>query len=343
MMADIVHLHACLNTMLKEFGNAWPNFVVRSKVWQLPLLAEQKAADHIEAQALEGCAAIDAAIQAMSMFERMPDQAPGTVMRLPGYFALSESVLHWVKEINQLKDQLMVAIERTRVEMNLAPSARSKILRQALGGQMSMKQLLRHIQAFDICPRLIVFTWAGHTTGGERVAVGKVRELLGKTAKQQAMKEGVEVDQTQAGAELRRIVNLADQASLIKYKKVAPHPRAMVYFSENSRYDAMIHSNLPMFVLAGDYPTDVHELRNFDRHARQAQRPDKKTRIEVIPRMSLYLNPDDLVGQRKADVQVSKSSSVSSTYSAGGQRKILKETPDTVQLDLNFVLPDDQS
>jgi len=341
MMTDIVHLHACLNATLKEFGNVWPNFVVRSKAWQLPLLAEQKATDHIEARALEGCAAIDAAIQAMSMFERMPDQAPGTVMRLPGYFALSESVLHWVKEINQLKDQLMMAIERTRVEMNLAPSARSKILRQALGGQMSMKQLLRHIQAFDICPRLIVFTWAGHTTGGERVAVGKVRELLGKTAKQQAMKEGVEVDQTLAGAELRRIVNLADQASLIKYKKVAPHPRAMVYFSDNSRYDAMTHSNLPMFVLAGDHPTDIHELRDFNRHTRQAQRPDKKTRIEVIPRMNLYLNPDDLVGQRKAEVQISKPSSVSSTYAAGSQRKKIIETPDTPQLDLNFSLLDD--
>lgn len=341
MMADIVHLHACLNATLKEFGSAWPNFVVRSKVWQLPLLAEQKAADHIEARALEGCAAIDAAIQAMSMFERMPDQAPGTVMRLPGYFALSESVLHWVKEINQLKDQLMMAIERTRIEMNLAPSARSKILRLALGGQMSMKQLLRHIQAFDICPRLIVFTWAGHTTGGERVAVGKVRELLGKTAKQQAMKEGVEVDQTLAGAELRRIINLADQASLIKYKKVAPHPRAMVYFSDNSRYDAMTHSNLPMFVLAGDHPSDIHELRDFNRHTRQAQRPDKKTRIEVIPRMNLYLNPDDLVGQRKAEVQISKPSSVSSTYAAGSQRKKIIETPDTPQLDLNFSLLDD--
>lgn len=341
MMTDIVHLHACLNATLKEFGNAWPNFVVRSKVWQLPLLAEQKAADHIEARSLEGCAAIDAAIQAMSMFERMPDQAPGTVMRLPGYFALSESVLHWVKEINQLKDQLMMAIERTRVEMNLAPSARSKILRQALGGQMSMKQLLRHIQAFDICPRLIVFTWAGHTTGGERVAVGKVRELLGKTAKQQAMKEGIDVDQTLAGAELRRIVNLADQASLIKYKKVAPHPRAMVYFSDNSRYDAMTHSNLPMFVLAGDHPTDIHELRDFNRHTRQAQRPDKKTRIEVIPRMNLYLNPDDLVGQRKAEVQISNPSSVSSTYAAGSQRIKIIETPDTPQLDFNFFLPDD--
>jgi hypothetical protein len=341
MIAEIVCAHSLLIATLKEFGNEWPNFVVHSKVWQLPLLTEQKATDHIEARALEGSAAIGAALQAMSMFERMPDQAPGTVMRLPGYFAISESVLHWVREINLLKDQLMMEIEKTRVELNLAPSARSKILRQALGGQMSMKQLLRHIQAFDICPRLIVFTWAGHTTGGERVAVGKVRELLGKAAKQQAMREGIEADQTLAGAELRRIVNLADQASLIKYKKVAPHPRAMVYFSENSRYDAMIHSNLPMFVLAGDHPSDVHELRDFDRHARQAQRPDKKTRIEVIPRMSLYLNPDDLVGQRKADVQVSKPSSVSSTYSAGGQRKIHIETPDAAQQDLNFLRPDD--
>ncbi len=192
MIADIVNLHASLKATLKEFGNVWPNFVVSSKVWQLPLLAEQKATDHIGARALEGCAAIEAALQAMSMFERMDSQAPGTVMRLPGYFALSESVLHWVREINQLKDQLMLEIEKTRVELNLAPSARSKILRQALGGQMSMKQLLRHIQAFDICPRLIIFTWAGHTTGGERVAVGKVRELLGKTAKQQAMKEVIE-------------------------------------------------------------------------------------------------------------------------------------------------------
>ncbi|VVQ16298.1 hypothetical protein PS918_05965 [Pseudomonas fluorescens] len=341
MISDIVLSHASLTDALKEFGGVWPNFVVHSKVWQLPLLVEQKATDHIEARALEGSAAVNAALHAMSMFERMPDQAPGTVMRLPGYFALSESVLHWVKEINQLKDQLMMELEKTRIELNLAPSARSKILRQALGGQISMKQLQRHIQAFDICPRMIVFTWAGHTTGGERVAVGKVRELLGKTAKQQAMKEGIEVDQTLAGAELRRIVNLADQASLIKYKKVAPHPRAMVYFSENSRYDAMIHSNLPMFVLAGDRPIDVHELRDFDRHARQAQRPDIKQRIEVIPRMSLYLNPDDLVGQRKPDVPVTNSSSVSSTYSAGGQRKILTEAPDATQLDLNFLQPDD--
>uniref|UniRef100_UPI00240490A0 DNA replication terminus site-binding protein n=1 Tax=Pseudomonas viridiflava TaxID=33069 RepID=UPI00240490A0 len=134
-------------------------------------------------------------------------------------------------------------------------------------------------------------------------------------------KDRVASEQTSAGAELRRIVNLSDQASLIKYKKVAPHPRAMVYFSASSRYDAMIHSNLPMFVLAGEEPIDVHELRHFNRHTRQAERPDKKPRIEVIPRMNLFLNPDDLVGQRKSAAVVSKPSAVASTYSDRNQNK----------------------
>lgn len=337
MLTDITAIHAQLVSRLHAFNQMWPEWVVSAQVWQLPLLAEQKAPDLIEAHPLEGAAAIEATVRAMTQFERVPGQAPGTVMRLPGYFALNRSVLPWVQEINQLKDVLMGAIERTRIKLNLAPTARSKILRQALGAQFSMKQLARHTQVFDICPRLIVFTWAGHTTGGERVAVGKVRELLSKAAEQQSAKESIDIGQTLAGAELRRIVNLADQASLIKYKKVAPHPRAMVYFSASSRYDAMIHSNLPMFVLAGEDPTAVHELRHFDRHARQTERPDKKSRIEVISRMNLYLNPDDLVGQRKAIVPVSKPSDVASTYSGNAHKNPVRARPvEDAQLGLNL-------
>ena len=337
MLTDITAIHAQLVSKLHVFNQMWPEWVVSAQVWQLPLLAEQKAPDLIEAQPLEGAAAIEATVRAMTQFERVPGQAPGTVMRLPGYFALNRSVLPWVQEINQLKDELMGAIEQTRIELNLAATARSKILRQALGAQFSMKQLARHTQVFDICPRLIVFTWAGHTTGGERVAVGKVRDLLSKAAEQQSAKESIDIGQTLAGAELRRIVNLADQASLIKYKKVAPHPRAMVYFSASSRYDAMIHNNLPMFVLAGEEPTTVHELRHFDRHARQAERPDKKSRIEVIPRMNLYLNPDDLVGQRKAIVPVSKPSDVASTYSRNAHKDPVEVRPvEAAQLGLNL-------
>jgi hypothetical protein len=343
MLTDITAAYALLVEHLEAFQLVWPRLVVSGKVWQLPVLAEQKAPDLIEVRALEGEAAIQATLRAMSTFEREPGQAPGTVMRLPGYFVMRESVLEPIREINLLKDQLLMAIEQTRIELNLAPTARSKILRQALGYQFSMKQLARHSQAFDVCPRLLVFTWAGHTTGGERIAVGKVREYLGKAAELQSAKEGVALEQTQAGAELRRIVNLSDQATLIKYKKVAPHPRAMVYFSGSSRYDAMIHSNLPMFVLAGDEPTVVHDLRDFDRHARQAERPDKKARIEVIPRMNLYLNPDDLVGQQPSIEPVSKPSNVESTYSQSSPRipVINKKKTNSAQLGLNLPGPED--
>ena len=315
MLVDIINAHHQLQAKLRAFSSVWPALVVTGKVWQLPLLTEQKAPDLIEASLLEGDAAIEATLRAMSTFELIPGQAPGTVIRLPGYFAVRESVLPWIKEINQLKDDVMMAIENTRLELNLAPTARSKILRQALGQQFNMKQLARHTQAFDACPRLIIFTWAGHTTGGERIEVGKVRQLLNRVAEQQSLKGSISLSETLAAAELQRIVNLSDQATLIKYKKVAPHPRAMVYFSESSRYDAMIHSNLPMFVLAGKNPITVHDLRDFNRHARQAERPDKKSRIEVIPRMSLFLNPDDLVGHKKSRVPLSKKSLIASTYS----------------------------
>ena len=334
MYSDIVTIHKLLCSKIQAFANIWPSLVVTGKVWRLPLLTEQKSLDYIEVEPLEGVEAINATLEAMSAFERAPGQAPGTVMRLPGYFAMRESVLPWIRDINQLKDELMAMIEQTRLELNLAPTARSKILRQALGHQFSMKQLGRHTQAFDACPRLIVFTWAGHTTGGERVEVGKVREQLIKAAEQQAQKDDLTEGETLAGAELRRIVNLSDQATLIKYKKVAPHPRAMTYFSASTRYDAMIHSNLPMFVLAGSEPIDIHELRNFDRHARQAERPDKKSRIEVIPRMNLYLNPDDLVGRKKSAQPASKPQSVASTYSVRSARPSATKTTD--QLGLEF-------
>lgn len=340
MYSEIVSIHQSLISKLGAFNQLWPSLVKTGKVWKLPLLAEQKAPDFIGVQPLEGAEAIQAAIQAMTAFERVPGQAPGTVMRLPGYFSMRESVLPWVQEINQLKDQLMAMIEKTRVELNLAPTARSKILRDALGHQYSMKQLGRHTHAFDACPRLIVFTWAGHTTGGERVEVGKVRELLSKAAEQQSEKDSVALGETLAGAELRRIVNLSDQATLIKYKKVAPHPRAMTYFSASTRYDAMIHSNLPMFVLAGAEPIEVHELRDFDRNKRQAERPDKKARIEVIPRMNLYLNPDDLVGSKKSAVPESKPSTVQSTYSSVAVKAAV--TPDAKGKDqLGLEFPDE--
>lgn len=288
MYDDIRNAHGQLRDALSRFNAEWPGQVVSGVVWRLPLLKEQKALDEIAVERLTGNEAVRAAQAALVAFERESGQAPGTVMRLPGYFEVHDTLLAQVQLINRLKDELVATVERTRLEMNLAKSARPRLLRAALGAGFSMMQVSRHIHAFDAAPRMLVFTWAGHTAGAERVLVKEVRELLSVRAEQQAAEARCAPQLTQAGIELKAIASLANDQVLHRYKKLAPHPRLMLWFGENTRYDAMIHANLPVFVRAGGEPK-VRELTDFDRNARQAERPDRKPRVPVIPRMNLYL------------------------------------------------------
>ncbi|MFD2408174.1 DNA replication terminus site-binding protein [Azorhizophilus paspali] len=289
MYEEIQGAFARLQSVLHAFNLSWPDHVVDGAVWRLPLLTEQRTPDTLQVKRLVGQTAVDATQIALAEFERDLGQVPGTVMRLPGYFVVSKSVLKQVRQINALKDDLAMAIERLRLELNLVPAARPPLMRRALGAKFSTKQLLRHIQCFDEAPRLITFTWAGHTTATGRISVAKVREKLQAGAEARASRESIRIEDTPEYQELRPLVNMADTEVLTERKSVAPHPRAMLWFTDSSRYDAMIHANLPMFVMAGENTFEVRELKNFDRNARQAKRPDEKRRIEVLPNRDLFL------------------------------------------------------
>ncbi|MFD1690634.1 DNA replication terminus site-binding protein [Azotobacter chroococcum] len=186
-------------------------------------------------------------------------------------------------------------------------------MRRALGAKFNTKQLLRHIQCFEGAPRLITFTWAGHTTATGRVSTAKVRETLQASVEARASREGLQIEETPEFLELRTLVNMADSEVLTERKSVAPHPRAMLWFTDSSRYDAMIHANLPMFVMAGENTFEVRELKNFDRNARQAKRPDEKRRIEVLPNRDLFLS-----SRRRETEEISpnkvEEANVASTY-----------------------------
>lgn len=290
MYVDIEGAYQALQDELAGFNRVWPDLVVQGSCWQLPLLTEQKTPKQIHVARLDGADAVAVAKGSFRAFERDLGQAAGTVMRVPGVFLLSASVLDQVRRINALKDDLAAAIEATRVELGQVPAARPTIMRRALGPNFNTKQLLRHIQAFEGVPRLVVFTWAGHTSGGERIPVAKIREQLQAKAELRADSDGVSVRDTAEYQELRALVNMADDECLLKHKSVAPHPRAMFYFTESTRYSAMIHANLPAFVLAGDEgSTIVRPLKDFDRDARGAKRPDEKTRQEAIPGKDLFV------------------------------------------------------
>lgn len=267
----------------------WPSKVINGVVWRLPLLTEQKTPDLIPVQRLEGEAAIRAAVEALLAFELDIGQAPGTVLRLPGYFVLEDSALEQVRAINERKEALKDAIETTRLELNMIKDARPRIMRRALGERFNTNQLLRKIHSFELPPRMLTFTWAGHTQGTERIPVAELREKLEAEAELRADRERVAIDSTPEWMELRALVHMDAGERLVQYKKVAPHPRAMLWFSGNSRYDAMIHANLPVFVVAGPSPLEVVELQSFNRAERTSTRTDKKVRDDAVPRLDIYL------------------------------------------------------
>lgn len=290
MYEEIQSTFARLRGALHDFNLIWPDHVVSGMVWRLPLLTEQRTPDTIQVERLVGQEAVAATQMALVEFERDIGQAAGTVMRLPGYFAVSKSLLERIRQINGLKDEVATAIEKLRIELNLVPAARPRLMRRALGAKFNTKQLLRHIQCFEGTPRLITFTWAGHTSATGKVSTAKVRETLQASAEARASREGLQLEETPEFLELRTLVNMADTEMLTQRKSVAPHPRAMLWFTEESRYDAMIHANLPLFIKAGGNGMEVRELKNFDRYARQAKRPDEKRRIEVLPNRDLFLS-----------------------------------------------------
>ncbi|SFL25495.1 DNA replication terminus site-binding protein [Azotobacter beijerinckii] len=315
MYEEIQGAFARLQTSLHSFNLAWPDHVVSGMVWRLPLLTEQRTPDTIQVERLLGQEAVDATRKALVEFERDLGQAAGTVMRLPGYFTVGESLLEQVRQINALKDELAATIEKLRLELNLVPAARPRLMRRALGAKFNTKQLLRHIQCFDGSPRLITFTWAGHTTATGRVSVDKVRETLLANAEARASREGLQLEETPEFLELRTLASMADTEVLAKRRPVAPHPRALLWFTDSSRYDAMVHANLPVFVRAGNLPSEVTELKNFDRNARQAKRFDQKRRIEVLPYRDLFLP-----GQKAKEPAPAVETDVASTYREAAHR-----------------------
>lgn len=283
MNDTIIAAYERLVATVKAFNERWPALVVDGVIWRIPLLTEQRTPSQINVQIVTGADAIKAAVEAFREFERDLGQAPGTVLRLPGYFVLSGSVLAEGRAVNRCKSELVDAIEAERVLRNVAVSRRSHIMRQALGQNFSLNQLKRAVQVFDAAPRQITFTWAGHTSGKERVTVAHARELLLVEAHERSIATGEPVESSPQWIDLHSIANMAETDLLDVPKQIAPHPRAMLWFSESSRYDAMLHANLPFFVLGGQSAARVVSLKNFDRDARSAKRLDIKQRTPALP------------------------------------------------------------
>ena len=86
MYERIQSAYQTLTAAITAFNRTWPPLVVDGVVYVLPLLNEQKTPDILLVEKITGAEAVKLAIDAIGTFERDIGQAPGTVMRLPGYF-----------------------------------------------------------------------------------------------------------------------------------------------------------------------------------------------------------------------------------------------------------------
>ena len=314
MYEALVDAYRELNRRVISFNEEWPSYVVDGHVWTLPVLTEHKTLDVVEVEHLSGREAINMAVRAISSFRLDAGQAPGTVIRLPGYFRLDRSVLDQVLGINACKQRVQEALEAERLAQGLAPMMRSSVLRRALGHDINTYQLLRTLHAFDGGPRRISFNWAGHTGGTERITVGRIREDLADKAQRRADLQQVPLEQTPEFIELRSIAHLAESAVLIHHKTVTPHPRCTLWFKpKGERWDAMIKANLPVFVVAGENVITVTPFQDFNRQARRSRRSDEKARQEALAGKGLYI-PAKGQPQQITDTM----SAVPSTYRLGG-------------------------
>lgn len=267
---------------ISSLNERWPDFVLNAEAWALPILQEQETPKSIEPVHHTADEAILLARKALAQFDRHPTQHPATVMRLPGWILLSEDLVTHFEQVNQMKDDLKSLVQQK------PPGSRAALTRELFPG-ISMLQAYRHIFAYRNCPRQIIFSWAGHTTSSEETTVRDVMEIIEESRLLPPSHLDIDEWNGVIDNELRILATWSDSTPLLYRKPIAPHPRAMLYFSDSSRHDAMVHANLPIFLTCapGNKPT-VKGLGVFDYDKRSAKRKDSQQLVAVIERLGLY-------------------------------------------------------
>ena len=269
--------------LIAQFNQEWPQYCTSAKVWDIPMMTDQVAPDEIAITPFTQEAAIDKTITALSNFEWKKEQHPATVKRLPGIIRLTQSCYAQVSEINARKDDLRDLMH------TLHPRTRPKYAQMAWP-YVSSLQLYRHIAAPYSTKRKVLFSWVGHTTSSTRTTRDKMIETV--KLSRALVPAGVSINNWNIviDKEIELLASLASNAHLVLQKRVAPHPRAMVYHNMDRQPSRTYGANLPLFI--PDNPNIViRELNDWSRKETllRKQRKDKLPSTPLISRIYLYL------------------------------------------------------
>lgn len=280
---ELIERKEKIEALIYQFNRQWPQYCTSATVWKIPLMEEQIAPNVITLETLEAEQAIKATQEMLLCFIRKETQHPATVIRLAGIIHLKQSVYATVAEINAHKDAL-----RERMQ-TIHPRTRPKYVTLAWPG-VSALQLYRHIIAPYSTKRKVLFSWVGHTTSSTRTTRDKMIEVV--RLSRALVPTGVSLHHWNIviDKEIDLLASLASNAHLILRKRVAPHPRIMVYHGLENQPTRTYGANLPLFI-PDDPAMEVRELRNWNRKValQRKRRKDTLPITPLIPRIYLYL------------------------------------------------------
>jgi hypothetical protein len=271
---------------IKTLNLLWPGRVVEALSWKIPItLVGEEKANIIKVTPFKAEESIHASLSVFSQFKRDPYQNPGTVMRHPGLLFMSEigEIKQQVEYINALKDKL---VERMHT---LNERARNTHVKAAWRG-VSALQLYRHITAVDYAPRKALFSWEGRTTSISRPhSKEEFIEIIRKTKEMCPIHVSPTDWEDILRKEMLAIQNVQTGGDLVRMKPVAPHPRLLLYGTQDSKATHTIFSNVPTFVKASP-DCKIVELSNFD-FTKIRKRKKKRVFIPIITRLNMYFRP----------------------------------------------------
>jgi hypothetical protein len=285
-----------IKTSIRAFNHWWPDYVISSKVWPLPVAEKSghgnvswlPALDQIDFETIEHPAAVDAIKDALINFHRFPNDPALNIRRWPGYVVLRAAVADEMRqrlsEINLQKDELQ------QILSVIPDGTRPIALRKTFPGEHILAAY-RHIHCAQQSCDALTFTWQGKLPKNKPIERDKLIQMLRDEIKD------CFVDSDLSGAAQREkeigILNeLSSSIKLVERKLFAPSPRYVAFYDRplkaGGKGDEMGHAPLPYF-MAQDTIPNLIDLPMWSNTGNSTSNGRKSLDYAVIlPRIRIY-------------------------------------------------------
>ena len=196
----------------------------------------------IKTKAVRGKGAIAAARSAYRQFSRQRTQHPSNVMRLPGLLSVNTKLDKAIDRVNEKKTELKDLMKFDY------PNARTRnsYCKKHFPGRM-MLQVYRHTHYAKRPVKRAVFRWEPFTRSTKVLTKSEALDRLNKQPRY-AIKYGEDNKTKAIEIALQQIDRAPQKTEYAIVKPRAPHPKLVLYFSDDNNDMCTVPANLPVVI-----------------------------------------------------------------------------------------------